>query len=289
MNETRLLKISVNKNYKPQAADTNIDADIYLFTRLRQLSPTERIRIFIAHDRGVKKLCLAGIKFRHRSLSLAEICQIFARATLAEKFSPDFQPKSIDESMWIQDSITLAGEFHQIFQSMNIPYYVSGGVASSIHGEPRSTRDLDLVIEVQPDQIDLLVATLEGAGYYCPAGAVTNLQQGRERMLNITHTETIANADLYIKDNSPFSLSQMARRMLLDLDGISPFWVSSPEDTMLQKLLWSQSSKSEKQWRDVLGILKLQAQGLDYGYLTQWAENLNLVDAFIQALSEAGL
>lgn len=81
----------------------------------------------------------------------------------------------------------------------------------------------------------------------------------------------------------------MARRQLLDVEGISPFWVISPEDLVLQKLLWGSSSKSEKQWRDVLGILKLQAESLNYGYLAQWAEYLGLVDALIQALTEAGI
>lgn len=288
-NDTTLLKTPRKSNYQPQAADTNIDADIDLFVRLRQLSLNQRIKILIAHERGVKKLCLTGIKFRHPSSSLEEIRQIFARAVLGEKFSAEFPLKSINESMWIQDSISLAGELHKIFDSIDISYYVSGGVASSIHGETRSTRDLDLVIEVRPNEINSLVKTLEAAGYYCPAGAVTNLQQGKERMLNITHTETIANPDLYITDNSPFALSQMARRILIDVDGISSFWVASPEEIILQKLLWSQVSQSEKQWRDVLGILKLQGQILDYGYLTTWAENLNLVDVFTQVLTQAGL
>jgi hypothetical protein len=276
-------------NYRPQATDTTIDADIYLFSRLRNLSLEQRIKMFAAHERGVKKLCLAGIKSRHRSASKEEIRCIFARAMLAEKFSPNFQFIGVDESMWIQDSISLAGELHQLFESINIAYYVIRGVASSIHGEPRSTRNLDLVISVQPDQIDLLVTTLEAAGYYCPAGAVEDLKRGYERMLNITHTETIANADLYITDGSPFAVSQMARRILPDLDGIPQFWVASPEDTILQKLWWRQSSQSEKQWRDVLGILKLQAQSLDYTYLIEWAESLNLVDVLSLALTEAGI
>lgn len=281
--------MSIKSNYKPQANDTNIDADIDLFARVKKLSLSQRIKIFAAHDSGVKKLCLAGIKFRHRGANLEKIRDIFARAVLGEKFTSNFQPTGEDENMWIQDSITLAGELHQIFESIKIPYYVSGGVASSIHGEPRSTRDLNLVIAVQPEQVDLLVMTLDTAGYYCPAGAVENLKQGQERMLNITHTETIANADLYIKDNSPFATSQMTRRILLNLDGIPPFWIASAEDSILQKLLWSRGSQSQKQWRDVLGILKLQAQSLDYVYLTEWAENLNLVNAFSLALSEAGL
>ncbi len=287
--DLRSTGIYPNLNYRSQAFDTNIEADIYLFIRLRKLSLTQRLEMFMAHERGVKKLCLTGIKFRHRGASVEKIRHEFIRAVLAEKFRGDFQPQGNDEKMWIQDSITLAAELHQIFESNNILYYVSGGVAASLHGEPRSTRDLDLVIEVQPQKINLLVATLEGAGYYCPAGAVEGLKQGSERMLNITHTETIANADLYISDVSPFSVSQMARRQLIDLEGIPPFWVASAEDTILQKLCWGKGSQSEKQWRDVLGILKLQAETLDYTYLTQWAESLDLIDDFSQAFTQAGL
>ena len=284
-----LANTTVRNGYQPQAPDTNIDADIYLFARLRQLSLKQRVEMAASHDRGIKKLCLAGIKSRNRGVPLEEIRLHFARAVLAEKFLPGFQPKGGDETMWIQDSITLAGELHQILESVNIPYYVSGGVASSIHGEPRSTRDLDLVIEIQPNQINLLVTTLEAAGYYCPTGAVEDLQRGRERMLNITHTETIANADLYVTDTSTFATSQMARRRLLDVEGMPAFWVISPEDLVLQKLAWGRGSQSEKQWRDVLGILKLQTENLDYEYLTQWADNLGLLDFLSQAFSEAGI
>lgn len=285
-----LTNTTVPSGYRSQATDTNIDADIYLFARLRQLALKQRIEIAIAHNRGVRKLCLAGIKSRHHSASVEEIEKLFARAVLSEKFPPGFQPQGGDERMWIQDSISLAGELHQILESVNIPYYVSGGVASSIHGEPRSTRDLDLVIEIQRDQINLLVTTLEAHSYYCPAGAVEDLQQGCDgKMLNITHTQTIANADLYITDNSAFAVSQMARRKLLNVEGMPNFWLISPEDLLLQKLVWGRGSQSQKQWRDVLGILKLQADFLDYGYLTEWAKNLGLVDLIGQAFAEAGI
>jgi hypothetical protein len=149
---------------------------------------------------------------------------------------------------------------------------------------------LDLVIQIQVSQIDLLVQTLEVAGYYCPAGAVEDMKQEREKTLNITHMETIANADLIVMDNSsPFAISQMSRRILLDADGMQQFWIASPEDLILQKLLWGRGSRSEKQWRDVLGILKLQSGNLNYIYLTEWAERLNIFDALKQALTEAGI
>ncbi|HLP90648.1 MAG TPA: hypothetical protein VK184_18965 [Nostocaceae cyanobacterium] len=271
-------------NYQSQAADTSIEADIFLFQKLKQLSLQQRIEIAANHDRGVKKLCLAGIKWRHPQATFAEIRLLFSRAVLGEKFHPNFQPISNHESMWIQDSISLAGELHQIFDLIKIPYYISRGVASSIYGEPHSTRDLDLVIQIPTNQIDLLVKTLEDARFYCPAGAVEDLKNQREKMLNITHTETIANADIYLMDNSQFANSQMSRKKLLNLEGIPVFWVISPEDLILQKLLWGKSSQSEKQWRDVLGILKLQAESLDDSYLTEWSEKLDIVDTFNQAL-----
>ncbi len=65
--------------------------------------------------------------------------------------------------------------------------------------------------------------------------------------------------------------------------------MASPEDTILQKLRWGRRSQSEKQWRDVLGILKLQAETLDYAYLAQWSETLDLIDALTQAFTEAGV
>ncbi len=276
-------------SYQPQSQDTAIEADIYFFQKWRQLSLKQRMERLISHERGVKKLCLIGIKSRHQNFSIQEIRDLFTRAVLGEKFTPDFQPKGINENMWIQDSISLAGELHQIFEPINISYYVTGGVASSIHGEPRSTRDLDLVIEINQNQIDLLVKTLELSGYYCPAGAVEDLQHGYGNMLNITHTETIANADIYITDNSPFAISQMHRKILIDVEEIPAFWIASAEDIILQKLHWGKGSKSEKQWRDVLGIIKLQADNLDYGYLTEWAENLDLVADLSEILTQTGI
>jgi hypothetical protein len=147
-----------------------------------------------------------------------------------------------------------------------------------------------LVIEINQNQIDLLVETLEASGYYCPAGAVEDLQRGYGNILNITHPETIANADIYITDNSHFAISQMNRRVLVDVEGIPSFWIASAEDNILhttQKLRWGKGSKSEKQWRDVLGIVKLQAENLDYGYLVEWAEFLDLVDEFSEVLNQA--
>jgi len=81
----------------------------------------------------------------------------------------------------------------------------------------------------------------------------------------------------------------MNRRILIDLDGIPAFWIASAEDIILQKLRGGKGSKSEKQWRDVLGIIKLQSESLDYVYLTEWAEILDLVADLSEVLTQAGI
>ncbi len=285
INKFPIIKIG----YRSQAEDTSIEADIYLFAKLRQLSLKQRVEIAVSHDRCVRKLCLAGIEKRRFGAPIEEIRLQFAHAVLAEKFPLYFQPIGSDRSMWIQGSIALAQQLHLLFEGDSIPYYVSGGVASSIHGEARSTRDLNLVLQIEVTQIESLVAVLEASRFYCPALSVEDIKAGRERMLNITHIETIANADLYVMDNSPFAISQMSRRQLLDIEGMASFWIASPEDIISQKLLWGRGSQSAKQWRDVLGILKLQSSELDYSYLTQWAGDLGLVDILNQAASESGI
>jgi hypothetical protein len=283
------IMIQVKPGYRPQAPDNSIEAEVYLFEKLRHLSLKQRLEQAATVDRTVRKLCLLGVKLRLKKAAITEIREHFCRAVLAEKFPHDFQAIGTDEMMWIQDSIALAQQLHALLESINIPYYVGGGVASSIHGEARSTRDLDLAVQISRQEIDLLAIALENAGFYCLAGAVEDLKQYRSQLLNITHTETIANADIYIADNTHFAQSQMARRQLVEVEGMANFWIASPEDTIVQKLFWAKNSQSQKQWRDVLGILKLQGVNLDRDYLTEWTQHLGVVDALNQALTEAGL
>ncbi len=276
----------VKLGYRSQAKDTHIDSDRYQFKLLRQRSPWQRLLMAAKLMRGAKALSLHGIK-QARGEKYREY---FACAVLAEKWLPELIPTS-NEQMWIQDSTELASQLHGILEQLGISYYITGGVASIAYGEPRTTRDLDLVVEVKQAYITRLVAALEQAGFYCPPGAVEDIQTGRGQVLSVTHMETILNADIVLSPDNTFERSKMQRRRLESLDeaGIMQFWIASPEDLILAKLLWGQTSQSEKQWRDVLGVLKVQGETLDFEYMKQWAKVLGVVDALAQALVEAGL
>lgn len=183
---------------------------------------------------------------------------------------------------WTQDSIGLARRLHVIFDDLKILYYVTGGIASTTYGEPRFTIDLDLVINVSGSNLYPLVAALEADGFYI--AGVDDAVSGRMKTLQITDQQTIERADLVIAGNEAWDAVKFSRRQL-----INTIYLASPEDVILNKLRWRENSQSEKQWRDVLGVLKVQGQGLDFDYLQTWADRLELTSDLKKAMGEAGL
>ncbi|NJK65259.1 MAG: nucleotidyltransferase family protein [Microcoleus sp. CSU_2_2] len=279
-------KISIKPGYCPQSEDKTPEADAIDFYRLRQLTNSQRWQIGAKLTRWAKTLSLRGM----RKACPSNYQEKFARSILGSKWLPILTPTN-DSSMWIQDPSEIARLLHPIFATLNIPYYITGGVAASIYGDPRTTRDLDLVIELNRDSIAGLVEVLETAGFYCPPGAVEDMQNGRGRVLSVTHMTFVLNADMMLNADTEFDRSKMARRRLEALDeaGIEQFWIAAAEDIVLSKLLWRKQSRSQKQWIDVLGIMKVQSDHLDRDYLTEWAEELGLIDDLNLAFVEAGI
>jgi len=116
---------------------------------------------------------------------------------------------------------------------------------------------------------------------------------GRMQTLQATHQQSIARADLVIARDDDFARIQFEREQQYPLPDGTEVYLVSPEDlvlnTVLDKILWGQSSRSEKQWRDVLAILKTQGDGLDYAYLQTWAERLGILASLEQSRIEAGV
>lgn len=273
-------------SYRPQALDTSVETDRFEFALLRQRSNGDRLQMSMALTKGARELCICGIRQTYASRSEQDITQAIARAFLGDNCPPGFI--SMGTAMtWIQDSISLAIQLQTIFSDLEIPHYITGGVAAATYGEPRTTRDLDVVIALVPLQLDTLVQCLECEGFYVPG--VEEIRSGQLSTLGITHQETIARADLMLAGNSAFEQRQFQRRRAIEVPSRGILYLAAPEDLILNKLRWGAQSQSEKQWRDVLGILKVQGENLDFYYLTQTAEILDLSTPLSQALSEAGL
>ena len=177
------------------------------------------------------------------------------------------------------------------FEDLGITYFIGGSVASSAYGIARATLDIDLVAKVEMHQIDSLVKALE-KDYYISADMINDAIHNKTSF-NLIHLETMLKIDVFILKDQPFDSEALARRRpdILDEESARQFYLSSPEDIILSKLRWYQDGGcvSERQLKDVLGVLKVQTDKLDMEYLKYWASQLQLLELLNGLLNDAGL
>lgn len=177
------------------------------------------------------------------------------------------------------------------FDAAGVRYFLGGSMASAVYGEARSTRDIDLVAAMLPHHVEPFLAPL-GNAFYADAEAI-NAAVAARRSFNVIHLDTMVKVDIFIPQGDAFARSQFSRRTAMQLshDDPTPIYVASAEDTVLSKLQWYRDggSVSDRQWNDVLGVLKVQGATLDRAYLEAWARELGLTDLLRRALEDAGL
>lgn len=174
-------------------------------------------------------------------------------------------------------------------QALGVDYYLGGSVASSAHGIARASLDADLVVALEPDHVDALVDRLASA-YYIPVDQLRRAVAARGSC-NFVHLATMFKIDLFVSKDRPFD-RQAAMRARLQAIGEAPdaprFPLASAEDTVLAKLEWFRlgGETSERQWWDVVGILKV-TEDADRAYLRRWAASLGVADLLERALGDA--
>lgn len=179
----------------------------------------------------------------------------------------------------------------EVFEQLGIGYLIGGSIASSVYGVARSTLDADLMADVKPEHVTAIVELL-GADYYVSEGAIREALN-RRSSFNLVHLDTMVKIDVFIPKGEPFDQSTLRRRQTTILGKDEPrfFQLTSPEDIILLKLDWFRQGGAEsvKQWRDILGVLRVQAEAIDRAYLSEWANKLGLKELLDQALVDAGL
>jgi hypothetical protein len=176
----------------------------------------------------------------------------------------------------------------EIFERLNIPYFIGGSVASSVVGEPRSTDDVDIVIQIDRTRTIKLIPELQGDFYLNEDTIRNSVENGRS--FNIIHFATAQKIDLFPSGMGPFDVEQMKRRKKARIAGQAgpELYIATAEDVLLRKLEWYRKGGevSDRQWRDILGIIRVQKERLDLSYTRNWAESLKIVDLLSRALSE---
>jgi hypothetical protein len=187
------------------------------------------------------------------------------------------------------ESLNVVRQVVSAFTRLQIPYAVGGSIASTVLGRPRLTLDADISVEPFGGKETQLISAL-GADYYVSAPAIAEAL-ARHASFNIVHTRTGFKIDVFVKKDRPFDDSLMARRAPATLSDApeQPLFFVSAEDIILVKLEWYRlgGEISDRQWQDVLGVLKVQAGRLDETYLNYWAADLKVSDLLTRAQAEA--
>jgi len=173
-----------------------------------------------------------------------------------------------------------------VLSASGIEYMLTGSVASSLQGEPRSTHDIDLVVLMLPDVAQKLVQAFPAPDYFLSAEAIADAIRHRS-MFNLLSLSDGEKVDFWILTDEPFDRSRFARRRTQHVLELT-LQVSTPEDTILAKLRWAKlSGGSEKQFTDALRVFEVQGSLLDLDYLDDWASRLNVDELWQRLLAEA--
>lgn len=181
----------------------------------------------------------------------------------------------------------------EVLDRLRIPYQIGGSVASSAHGIPRTTLDVDLVVDMAPELINDFASALN-RDFYADSDLIRE-SFARGRAANLIHLATAWKFDLFPLQTDEYSRTAFARRSLReirpDAGEAIQCAVASAEDTILRKLEWYRAGggNSERQWSDLLGVCRTAREGLDFTYLRHWAAHLQVDDLLERLLAECGL
>ncbi len=253
------------------SADTHLEAEQVLVGLWRRQRPEQKVATWLA----LQQSCWSGLY-----QSTEGDRRSFWRRWYG--LTSQFNQESILRKgpLLFMDPLQVAERVSQVLARLGRRCLVVGSVASSFYGEVRQTQDIDLLVELQLADVATLLAELADDFYLSESAAREAIL--RKSSFHLIHFDSSTKVDLFVTKNRAFERSRFERSRSIR-DGLQ---VASPEDILLAKLEWYQSSQGtlEKQWRDILGILAVQT--VDLEYLRTWAESLALGPLLEKALVE---
>lgn len=183
----------------------------------------------------------------------------------------------------MNDQANFLREVIELLEKCNVAYMVSGSIASSFFGEPRATRDVDLVIDCDEKSLRQLIDQIARSGWYVSDEAAMSALRERG-MFNIIDPNSGWKADLIVRKDREYSIREFERRspQPLFVEEHTPVPTVTPEDALLSKLEWCKASGHEQQLKDAESIGRVEGSNLDWDYLNYWANILEVRDLLEQ-------
>jgi hypothetical protein len=180
----------------------------------------------------------------------------------------------------------------KVFDELKILYYIGGSIASSAYGTARSTLDVDLITNLLPLHVKPLTKKLKDE-YYIDSQMITNAIETKSSF-NLLHLKSMLKIDVFILKDRTYSYKEFERKIkdkLEEDEKTISIYLCSPEDIILNKLEWYKlgGEMSERQWSDILGVIKVQNEKLDIEYLKRWSKQLQIFDLLLKSFSECNL
>jgi len=277
--------ITTSNNYKTQSEDTAIASEVMLFNLWRSQTIMERATHLNSNTYSARCTAWHIAKTTLVNHNKNQQIRYFLKKVLEHKFINYLEiQKEIKMSGAIEEALIVA----EILDSLDIPYLIGGSVASGIWGEMRYTQDIDFVADIKANQISSLINAFSPRFYLSEIALREAIELGKS--FNLIDNQTGWKIDIFILTQDSFQQSRFQQKKRISVNEMGQnLNFSSAEDTILQKLIWYRMTQkqSSQQWRDILGILKLQQSALDLDYLQQWANILQLSTDLEQALRES--
>jgi hypothetical protein len=184
------------------------------------------------------------------------------------------------------EPILVVARLARVLDDLGIPYLVGGSFASSVYGTPRATQDVDIVADIAMTHVDPLARAL-GVSFHVDRDMMREAVR-EQGTFNVLYLPTMFKADVFVLKGDPRSREELKRARTEEIEtseGKVHIRFATPEDTLLHKLYWYRlgNETSDRQWSDVTGMLKVQADSLDYAYLDRWAQQLGVSDLLAKA------
>jgi len=179
----------------------------------------------------------------------------------------------------------------EAFDQLSIPYYIGGSVASSVYGMARATMDVDIIADIKKHHVPKLMKILDEK-YYLDEDMILEAIQTASSF-NCIHYDTAFKIDVFIYKDEPHQRKAIERRVKdkFDEELDSEYYFAAPEDIIIAKLKWFEQGNrvSERQWLDIMGVIKVQGKNLDIQYLKIWSQKLGFLNLLEKAFDESGI